>query len=94
MGCCGDRRAAQRAADLGMRRSVLLATSASPQPPTAAASTVAVRYLGNESARVRGPVTGRPYLFDRARPVALVHPGDADVMLRGPAFQLARQPPP
>jgi hypothetical protein len=39
--------------------------------------------------RVRGQATGRVYEFSTAAPIRDLHPGDAAIILRSPAFRRA-----
>ncbi len=71
MGCCGQGRAALRAAGTAARertgssRAAVPAQSYAPPPggPPSAASVV--RYVGSKRVRVRGAVSGRAYEFNR-----------------------------
>ena len=72
MGCCGQGRAALRAASTAARERSGISRAAVPaqshttpfagNPPSAAA---AIRYLGSKPVRVRGAVSGRAYEFNR-----------------------------
>jgi hypothetical protein len=77
MGCCGQGRAALRAAGTpgGRGRSI------SRQPPTASA----LRYLGGRHVRIRGAVSGRLYEFTGGTRTA-VDASDAPAMVRTGLF--------
>jgi hypothetical protein len=72
MGCCGQKRQALRAGSV-----------AAP----ASGPWVNVEYRSRGGLRVRG-ATGRAYVFSEARPIQPVHPRDARVLLRSPAFRM------
>ena len=72
MGCCGQERQASRAGSV---------------PSSSSGSWVNVEYRSHDELRVRGP-TGRAYVFSAAQPIQPVHPRDARVLLRSPAFRM------
>lgn len=77
MGCCGDRRAALR-------------TTAGPAGPLPAGPTARVEYLGRTSVRVRGPASGRVYVFTPSRRALAVDAADVPLLLRARSFRLGR----
>jgi len=72
MGCCGQKRQALRT---------------SPAVSSPAGSWVNLEYRARGGLRVRG-ATGRAYVFSDAQPIQPVHPRDARVLLRSPAFRM------
>jgi hypothetical protein len=92
MGCCGQGRAALRAASTAARESSGSSRAAEPAqshatsptggPPPAASL---VRYLGNKRVRVRGAVSGRAYEFSRGATMTVVS-GDVPGMVRTGLF--------
>lgn len=78
--CCGKNRAAARAAAVagGVAGRGHAATAVAPVPPSAT-SEIMFEYMGNGSAAIRGPVSGRVYRFaapgDRVRVDARDRPG-------------------
>jgi hypothetical protein len=98
--CCGQKRSELRSAPLtattpplGQNTSNIFRLPGTPQQSLASAqlphSTVPLRYSQNSPIRVRGPVTGRQYVFSAATPVQGVDPKDATTLLRTPFFRRA-----
>jgi hypothetical protein len=86
MGCCGQGRAALRAASTAARERTGSSRAAVPAqsyatPPAASV----VRYLGNRRVRVRGAVSGRAYEFNRGATMTVVT-GDVPGMVRTGLF--------
>ena len=91
MGCCGQGRAALRAAatSAAVRPDISRATAPAHRnssPPTGRppAATV-LRYLGGKQVRIRGMVSGRMYEFTGGERTA-VEPRDAPTMVRTGLF--------
>ena len=90
--CCGSRRAAWRPASAP-------AYAPAGRPPAAPAPDLPVprgpfparplRYDGTGEMRLRGPITGRAYVFSQAEPRQDVDTRDAAVFLRNVRFQPA-----
>jgi hypothetical protein len=101
MGCCGQKRAALRAAASPHQAPSLPAASAPPGrdlAPLIAVSgpagapqrllpAIALRYLAGASIALRGAVTGRLYEFSRVRAVQAVDAQDAAQLLRTSFFR-------
>lgn len=64
-----------------------IAAPAARGTPAAAAHEVMLRYTGNASVRVLGPVTGRAYLFGVAAPVQAVMRQDSAALLATAQFR-------
>jgi hypothetical protein len=86
MSCCGQMRSRASAAPHAMAASAGIATIG----PSVGRSRgeVPLRYRDRAPILVRGPVTGRSYIFSGARPT-LVAPRDADLMLATRSFARA-----
>ena len=68
MGCCGDRRRSHyRSSGRALRQNAQgQRTRPSEEPaPTHQGARVSYRYVGQTALTVRGPISGRLYLFDR-----------------------------
>jgi hypothetical protein len=97
MSCCGRARAnlgvalaARRPAGAGAMPAVVdagvqLAARAALEP----GATQTLRYVGGRSVTVRGPATGRPYVFSASSPTHAVDAQDAVVLLRTAYFRRA-----
>lgn len=79
MSCCGQRRQEMRAA---MQRQA----PPEPEPLVRPESPIPIVYLGKGSIVVRGPVTGKTYLFASAGEPLLVDERDAPAFLRSAPF--------
>lgn len=93
MSCCGDRRRSLsklHAKPVQVPDRVFSSQSiayASPQGQVRAATApMFVRYAGNASVVVRGPVTNRQYSFQRRGSVQSVDARDAMILLRDERF--------
>ncbi|HEY6770033.1 MAG TPA: hypothetical protein VI386_35280 [Candidatus Sulfotelmatobacter sp.] len=49
--------------------------------------TVSIRYVDSSAIRLKGPVTGQPYVFSGARPTPRVDSRDAAVLIRNGLFR-------
>jgi hypothetical protein len=96
MGCCGKARANLSVSRAAIAPSQTPVSGSSLQPGLAQpvlrrqdATEVApmLRYLGQASIVVRGPVTGRGYSFSAANPVRPVDLRDAAVLVRSDYFR-------
>lgn len=92
MGCCGQGRAALRAASTAARETTGISRAAMPAqsyptPPAGGPPPVAlvVRYLGSKRVRVRGAVSGRAYEFNRGTRMTVVS-SDVPGMVRTGLF--------
>ena len=97
--CCGSRRSAWRAASPSPE-----AATASPpvrhDPPgrpapmsvRSAFPSVDLYYSETAEIRVRGPVTGRPYVFSGSEPVQAVDARDAAILTRNGSFRRSGAP--
>jgi hypothetical protein len=94
MGCCGSRQiitASGTALSLrthsaypALNEPAALATRLTA---SAAAGRVTVRYCGNSTILVRGPVTGQTYRFSAAEPNQDVDARDVESLVRAALFQ-------
>lgn len=96
MGCCGKARANLSVSRAAVAAAQTPVTASSDQPalaqpvlrrPGAAEPAPMLRYLGQASIVVRGPVTGRGYAFSAADPVKRVDLRDAAVLVRSDYFR-------
>lgn len=85
VGCCGQAREAQRARQTA--RSVAGVTGSEPPVPSTIRTDVRLEQVGRRALRVRGPITGRSYLFTPAEPVHAVSSADAPTLLRSGLFR-------
>jgi hypothetical protein len=97
MSCCGRARAnlgvslaARRPAGTGTAPAVVdaglqLAARVSIEP----GAMQTLRYIGGGGVTVRGPATGRPYVFSTSTPTLAVDAQDAMVLLRTAYFRRA-----
>ncbi len=90
MSCCGRTRPVSRertaAAAIGARQETAIS------PPSAASATrtpsaVWLRYTGGSSVRMRGPVTGREYVFSDRRLIQRIDAGDAAALVQTRLFR-------
>lgn len=91
MSCCGEKRALWKtqAAVRDRQTPARPATPAAEPPVAGETSQTALRYLGNGALSLRGPSTGRVYLFTGGDTMALVDKKDLDALLRTRLFALA-----
>ena len=99
MGCCGQGRAALRAASAPDANDGYAPAPAAPPPafagepaaadPPGAPPGVRVRYTERARVRVRGPVSGRDYVFSGEAPVGAVDARDAERLLGTGYFRRA-----
>lgn len=94
MGCCGESRAAYRAAEPApylppspARAPAAWERAVDEAPPGPAA--VRLRFKERATVRVRGPVSGADYVFSGNEPVRAVHAGDVEGLLRTGHFSRA-----
>jgi hypothetical protein len=81
MACCGKARATVRAEYASVTQGT---ATAQPKPPG-----VTIRYLGESTVLIRGPRTGRAYMFYPGESSRDVDPRDAEVLLRMDLFRRA-----
>jgi hypothetical protein len=87
MGCCGDRRAAQRQASAGASK----AGSPAPRPALAVSPTL-FELTGPRAIQVIGLYTGAVYMFARTGVRLMVHGADAAAMAKVPVLRQVRSP--
>ena len=71
--CCGQKREALKSASTTVKKKT--------------GSAMALRYISNSPTAMRGPVTGIPYEFSRARRIQAVDPRDAAILMRTGLFR-------
>ena len=92
MGCCGQKRVQLSSATAPVTNGAVTrqspANHSAPDRETSPAySSVSILYLEKSPILVRGPVTGRNYEFSSACRVQVVHPSDAEALLRTRFFR-------
>ena len=85
MGCCGDRRAAQRQASAGASK----AGSPAPRPAPAVSPTL-FELTGPRAIQVIGLYTGAVYTFARTGARLMVHGADAAAVAKVPVLRPVR----
>lgn len=81
--CCGKKRTTIRMATPAARGISSPATTVASTP----APRTAIRFTENSSVKVKGPATGREYVFSPANPVQNVDPRDARFLVRSRFFR-------
>jgi hypothetical protein len=97
MGCCGKARANLSVSRAAIARTPTPVSGASPEtvgrmhplPIVVGNTPTQLRYSGTSNIVVRGPATGRSYIFSHAEPVRTVDRRDAAVLLRTHYFRQA-----
>ena len=104
--CCGSRRSAWRAASTSAKaatasrpvghdlpeRPAAGAGSPAPMSNQSAFPAVDLHYGETAEIRVRGPITGRPYVFSGSQPVQAVDARDAAILTRNSSFRRSGVP--
>jgi hypothetical protein len=103
--CCGSRRSAWRAASQSHgatasppvrrdppERPAAGAGSRAPMSAQGAFHSVDLHYSETAEISVRGPITGRPYVFSASQPVQRVDTRDAAILTRNSSFRRSGAP--